>query len=88
MNYLKAVFWEYPKFTNEKYLKKFLKKNKNTDSYKCVLCRFLEYGRVVDTFRYFKKEEIVKFFSRLKISKYSIKKWKRIMEVYNESKRK
>ena len=88
MNYLKAVFWDYPKFTNKKYLKKYLLKNKNKTSYKWILYRFLENGRAVDTFSYFKKEEIVKLLPELKLSEYSFKKWKRIMEVYNESKRK
>jgi hypothetical protein len=30
MNYLKAVFWDYPEFTNKKFLKKLLKEKKGS----------------------------------------------------------
>jgi len=88
MDYLNAVFWDYPRFTDGKCLKKYIKQNKCNDGYKWVLGRFLEHGRVVDTFKYFSISEIADLLPLLKLSDYSLKKWKRMIQVYNEIKRK
>ncbi len=88
MNYLNSVFWDYPKFKNERYLKKFIKK-KDSDIYIWMLRRFIENGRVIDTFKYFKIIDIKNNLNKMKLSNYSLKKWKRLLEVYsNEDKRK
>jgi hypothetical protein len=50
MNYLKAVFWDYPQFTNARFLLRTLKDNKNKGIYNWISARFLEHGRAVDTF--------------------------------------
>ncbi len=62
MNYLNSVFWDYPKFKNERYLKKFIKK-KDSDIYIWMLRRFIENGRVIDTFKYFKISDNKIFFA-------------------------
>ncbi|MFQ5455312.1 MAG: hypothetical protein ACE5EA_03780 [Nitrospirota bacterium] len=85
MNYLKAVFWDYPQFTDKEYMKKYLQENKDTSLYLWILRRFLEYGRVVDTISYFKIDEISEQLSGLKLTHYTYKKWKRIIDVYGKS---
>ncbi|MFH1956855.1 MAG: hypothetical protein ABIJ15_00075 [bacterium] len=88
MNYLKAVFWDYPKFADEKYLKKFVRGNRNNAVYKWVMTRFVAHGRVVDTLRFFPIREISRLITKLRISSYSKRKWKRILEVYDKAERK
>ena len=88
MNYLKAVFWDYPQFTNKDNLWKYLQEHKNSSVYLWILKRFLEYGRVVDTISYFKIDEISKQLPELNLTPYTCKKWKRISEVYDVSHRK
>jgi len=82
---LQAVFWDYPQFLDEKYLIEFIKKNQESDVYFWIMNRFLEHGRVVDTFRFFNINEISKNFQKHKLTDYSIKKWKRLIEVYTKS---
>lgn len=84
MNYLNAVFWDYPRFTDKQYLKKFLRENKKKDIYFWVMQRFVEHGRVVDAMDYFKIKEISTNINRLKLSTYSRKKWERLIEVYDK----
>jgi hypothetical protein len=79
---LMAVFWDYPKFREEKYLRQFLKDKKGKSAYYWVMNRFLEYGRVVDTFSFFNIDEISENLSKLKLSAHAFKKWKRMIEVY------
>jgi hypothetical protein len=79
---LMAVFWDYTKFREEKYLRQFLKDKKGKSAYYWVMNRFLEYGRVVDTFSFFNIHEISKNLSKLKLSAHALKKWKRMIEVY------
>ena len=88
MNYLKAVFWDYPQFTDKKNLRKYLQEHKNSSVYLWILKRFLEYGRVVDTISYFKIDEIFKQLPGLKLTPYACKKWKRMSEIYGDSHRK
>ncbi|MBU0701756.1 hypothetical protein KKE26_10790 [bacterium] len=87
-NYLKAVFWDYPQFTDKENLRKYIQENKNSSMYLWILKRFLEYGRVIDTISYFKIDEITNQLSELKLTPYTCKKWKRISEVYSVSCRK
>lgn len=79
---LMAVFWDYAKFREEKYLRQFLKDKKEKSAYYWIMNRFLEYGRVVDTFSFFDIKEISENLSKLMLSPQSLKKWKRMIEVY------
>jgi hypothetical protein len=89
MNHLEAVFWDYPQLKNETNLKRFIKKSKKSKkSYSWVLRRFLENARVVDTLEYFSLREIADILPEIRLSPYSRKKWKRIIEVYGKTKRK
>ncbi|MBI5373895.1 MAG: hypothetical protein HZA77_00560 [Candidatus Schekmanbacteria bacterium] len=85
MNYLNAVFWDYPEFTDLQKLKKLIAENKNNSIYLWVLKRFLEYGRVIDTLNFFSLEEIAVNLQKLRLSKYAAKKWRRMIEVYGTS---
>ena len=85
---LQAVFWDYPKFLDQKYLSNFLKDNKNKDAFFWIMKRFLEYGRVVDTFFFFDIKEIANNLNKLKLTEYSQKKWNRLIEIYDTSERK
>jgi cephalosporin-C deacetylase-like acetyl esterase len=59
MNYLKAVFWDYPQLTNREQLLKFIQESKKSKKvYRWLLKRFLEHARVVDTLEYFSLQEI------------------------------
>jgi hypothetical protein len=82
MNYLKAVFWDYPQFTEEDAVKSSLKENKDSSIYLWIMSRFLEHGRVVDSFRFFKLQEIAEFLPKLRLTSYTLKKWQRLIEIY------
>ena len=82
MNYLKAVFWDYPQFSNEENLKSFLKKPLDKALYLWIISRFLEHGRVVDTLQFFTINEIKENLPKLKLSDYTLVKWKRMIELY------
>jgi len=85
MNYLKSVFWDYPRFQDENYLINVIQlghKNEGDKKIQWLLTRFLEYGRVVDTFKFFSIHEIMVNFTKLKLSQYARKKWFRLIEVY------
>ena len=84
MNYLKAVFWDYPQFAEEESLKDYLKQEQEKSSYRWIMSRFLEYGRVVDTLKYFTIDEIAENLPKLKISNYTHEKWKRMIELYGK----
>ena len=79
---LQAVFWDYPQFLDEDYLKTFLRQNMEEQIYYWVMGRFLEHGRVVDTWHFFNLREIAVNLPKLKLSPYSQRKWKRLLEVY------
>ncbi len=57
---LDAVFWDYPKFRDETFLRDYLERNRDNSGYRWVLARFLERGRVVDTLKFFTIQEIPK----------------------------
>jgi hypothetical protein len=82
MNYLKAVFWDYPQFTEEEAVKSSLKGNQGSNFYLWIMSRFLEHGRVVDSFRFFKLQEIAEFLPKLKLTVHTLKKWQRLIEIY------
>lgn len=77
-----AVFWDYPKFRDENYLKQFLNEKKGKSAYQWIMTRFLEYGRIIDTFSLFTIKEISENLSELKLTPHSLKRWKRMIEVY------
>ena len=82
MNYLKAVFWDYPQFSNEENLKHYLKQKLDKSLYLWIISRFLEHGRVVDTLQFFTINEIKENLPILKLSDYTRVKWKRMIELY------
>ena len=84
MNYLKAVFWDYPQFSDEKSLKNYLKKQLDKSLYLWIISRFLEHGRVVDTLQFFTINEIKENLPKLKLTDYTLVKWKRMIELYGE----
>lgn len=84
MNYLKAVFWDYPQFTEREALMFHLKDKSGSNLYLWFMKRFLEYGRVVDVLSYFKIEEIAEYLPKLQITSYASKKWRRLIEVYGK----
>lgn len=86
MNYLKAIFWDYPSLTDSENLKKFIQEHSNSERiYMWLLKRFLEYGRVVDTLEYFPIKIISEQIPGIKLTPYSLKKWKRMIEVYGKT---
>lgn len=86
MNALKAVFWDYPALTSPSGLTSFLDGHKARPRvYRWLLSRFLEHGRAVDALSYFSVREISDALPGLRLSAYSRKKWRRILEVYGHS---
>ena len=87
MNYLGAVFWDYPEFTDPDTIRRHLEEQGNQRIFRWLLTRFLEHGRVVDTLAFFQLETIAQELPLLKLTPYAHKKWKRILEVYDQSPR-
>ena len=88
MNYLKAVFWEYPQFAREEGISQTLKRarrQRDLELVRWMMRKFLEYGRAVDTLRFFSIEEIAEHLRELRLSPYTRKKWQRLVEVYRAS---
>jgi len=79
---LQAVFWDYPQFLDEDYLRAFLRRNKQRQIYYWVMSRFLEHGRVVDTLSFFGLKETASHLHELDLSPYNQRKWQRLLEVY------
>ncbi len=82
INYLNAVFWDYPKLRNEKQLKNFIENNRNNDTFYWILSRFLKNARAIDTLKYFNINEIENNLKKLKLDDYTKKKWERLIQVY------
>jgi len=80
---LQAAFWDYPKFLDERYLTETIQSKRDTDIYLWIMNRFLEHGRVIDTFHFFNINEISRNFHKLRLTDYSLKKWNRLIEVYS-----
>ena len=85
INTLKAIFWDYPQFTDRVQLVAFLKNKPSVKVRRWILYRFLEHGRVVDTLNYFNLDEIKANLALLKITPYTRKKWQRLIEIYGRS---
>lgn len=85
MNYLKAVFWDYPEFTDPDEIRRILQEQGNQRVRRWLLKRFLQHGRVVDTLLFFRLDIISTELPWLNLDPYSFKKWKRIVEVYDQS---
>jgi hypothetical protein len=79
---LNAVFWDLPKFKDENYLRKFLKEQKGKVPYYWAMKRFLQYGRIVDTFDFFDIKEISENLDKFQLTEYTLKMWKRMGEVF------
>lgn len=86
MNYLKAIFWDNPRFTDPEVIHGYLLKQGNERIRRWMLRRFLEHGRVVDTLQFFDLAAIALELEHLSLKPYTYKKWKRIVEVYDPSK--
>jgi hypothetical protein len=85
MNYLNAVFWDYPEFTDADTIRRHLKEPGSQRVHRWLLKRFLEHGRVVDTLAFFRLDTISQELPRLHVKPYTYKKWKRILDVYAQS---
>jgi len=87
-NYLHGVFWDYPQYTSEDTVVQTLERSQgqgDTGLYRWMMVRFLEYGRVVDTLRFFSIGEITEHLPELRVRPYTRKKWQRLIEVYRAS---
>lgn len=82
INMLKAVFWDYPQFTDEEYLREYLRNHQDSNTLHWVMRRFLEYGRVIDTLKFFSFEEIKNNFPDIQLRPFTLRKWQRLFEVY------
>ena len=78
---LNAVFWEYPQYLEERFLRLSLSNN-DANFRLWVVRRFLEYGRAIDTLSLFSLRELSEFLPLLKLSEYTRKKWNRLIYVY------
>jgi len=84
-NYLQGVFWDYPQFIIESAVEQTLEQSRreeDTPLYRWMMVRFLEYGRAIDTLRYFSIEDIDNHLADLLIRPETRKKWQRLIEVY------
>jgi hypothetical protein len=76
-----AVFWDYPQYREEQYLRLSLSNNDNNFRL-WVAGRFLEYGRAIDTLSLFSLKELIEVLPLVKLSEYARKKWNRLINVY------
>lgn len=86
-NPLKAVFWDYPELTDEAALGRKIQEARDSsvqDAFRWYLARCLERGRVVDTLRFFRLEEIRRVMPSLRISPHAVAKWARILAGYGK----
>ena len=84
-NYLKAVFWDYPVWCDPQSLEKALRQaraDKDKETLRWIMARFLERGRFRDAAVSFPKEEVRDNLDALKISQRARRRWKRFLEVY------
>jgi hypothetical protein len=86
MNFLKAVFWDYPQLANPDELRAFIKNNRHSKKvYFWIMKRFLENGRVVDTLQFFPFSEIAANMNKINLSEYARKKWQRMINFYGNT---
>lgn len=79
------VFWDYPNFQNAETIRLAVqeaRRNNDTLTLNWILGRFLERGRVRDVALFFNLREINDSFEALRLSKYANRKWRRLLEVY------
>ncbi|MBW2031467.1 MAG: hypothetical protein JRJ31_20605 [Deltaproteobacteria bacterium] len=87
MDFLKAIFWDYPEFANAETVRKIVELGWEDSGYRWMLRRFLEYGRAVDTMSFFSIEEISRAVQSLRLTPYTKKKWRRLIEIYRPADR-
>lgn len=80
MKQLNVVFWDYPQYTKPEYVRDTIRIC--PDKRLWVLKRFLEHGRIVDTWKFFSMKEIAENLPVLNLPPYAYKKWKRMIEIY------
>jgi hypothetical protein len=87
-NFLYGIFWDYPQFTSDEAVVEILdsaRGEQDTPLFRWVMTRFLEHGRVIDTFRFFSVEEVSQHLPTLRLRACTRKKWQRMIEVYRAS---
>jgi len=87
---LDAVFWDLPELRKKNRFKEYfdkIKTHRSSPEYKWFLSRFLEYGRARDTLTLFSLKEIEEMIDKLKLSEYTRKKWRRLLEVYGNKRK-
>lgn len=84
---LAAVFWDYPQFLDEEYLRSYIRDHRDSEMFAWIMSRFLEHGRAVDTLAFFDINEIAARLPSLKLSESAARKWRRLVEVYASSQR-
>ena len=85
-NPLKAVFWDYPEFIEEKAVREYAedaRRSPDREALDWVLTRFLERGRVVDVRKFFDWAEIRSALPHLRLTPFARKKWARMLDVYD-----
>lgn len=80
---LKVVFWDYKELQDPEAIRHFFEKSSESGQL-WVLHRFLEHGRVVDTFAFFHPSIIKLQLHKLRLRPYTLKKWERILDIYGE----
>jgi prevent-host-death family protein len=81
-NPLKAIFWDYPELTDDAALGLKIQEARVSpvqDAFRWYLARFLERGRMEDTLRFFRLEEIRRIAPSLRISLRAAAKWAGIL---------
>ena len=84
-NFLKAVFWDYPQFQDYNSIRSALQNTRGKNDiqvFRWFLAPFLERGRVKDVAMIFSIVEVRKNLNALRLSDYAYKKWRRLLEVY------
>ncbi len=85
MNYLKAAFWDYPEFADPEAIRAHLGEEDEGGICSWLLARLLEHGRAVDTLEFFSPDTISRELPQLRLKPYTLRKWRRIVEVYGQS---
>jgi prevent-host-death family protein len=84
---LKAVFWDYPELADESGLRRYLegaRQASNQPALDWAVTRLLERGRIIDVRKLLDWKDIREALSRLRLSPFALKKWKRMREVYDK----
>jgi len=84
-NSLKAVFWDYPQFQDYNSIRSVLQNTREQNdiqTFRWILGRFLERGRVRDVAMIFRITEVRDNLNALRLSAYAYRKWQRLLDVY------